>query len=241
MSLFVQNSDLSGLQNIDKKWGQIFLTVKLNPKTQEEREHVRSLFFNILLCFTLLMLGYVNQFYGRGKWTSMSGDGPMKKVRTQAFDSTVNILLIKAINMRLDTDYYIRFKLGTEKLKSKHVHKSVQSPYWAEQFDLRLFADQSKMLEITICGVSQSTSDFIYKSCIDLSDLEKEKTHHRMVQFEMEHQTSELEILLTITGNQQGLPNLLTTTDSNFSIRYVSIIIKFNVLFVCNNNDLLIY
>ncbi|KAI2807989.1 Multiple C2 and transmembrane domain-containing protein 2 [Blomia tropicalis] len=198
LSLFVQNNDLPGLQNIDKKWGQIFLTVKLNPKTQEEREH----------------------FYGRGKWTSMSGDGPMKKVRTQAFDSTVNILLIKAINMRLDTDYYIRFKLGTEKLKSKHVHKSVQSPYWAEQFDLRLFADQSKMLEITICGVSQSTSDFIYKSCIDLSDLEKEKTHHRMVQFEMEHQTSELEILLTITGNQQGLPNLLTTTDSNFSIRY---------------------
>lgn len=94
--------------------------------------------------------------------------------------------------------------------------KSVHSPYWAEQFDLHLYADQSKVLEITLCGANQSASDFIEKSCIDLSELPSEKSHKITQQFGSAEQGSRpcIELLVTITGSQsQGAPSIA----SNFN------------------------
>ena len=84
--------------NRDHKWGHIHLTVKLNPKTQEERE----------------------QYYGRGKWTTtQTADGPTKKVKSQPWDSVVYVLLVRGEHIQLEADYCLRFKLGAEKYKSK--------------------------------------------------------------------------------------------------------------------------
>ena len=40
-------------------------------------------------------------------------------MRTQAYDSVVNVMLIKGNNISLETDYCIKFKLANEKYKSK--------------------------------------------------------------------------------------------------------------------------
>ena len=85
------------------------------------------------------------------------------------------------------------------------VAKTTSSPYWGEQFDLRLFTDQSKVLEITLCGVNQSASDFIEKSCIDLSELPIEKSHQIVQKFNVDQRS--IELLVTITGSQQGPPS----------------------------------
>lgn len=86
------------------------------------------------------------------------------------------------------------------------VSKSVQSPYWAEPFDLRLYADQSKVLEITLCGANQSASDFIEKTCIDLSELSTEKSHYLPQKFNIDQRC--IELLVTITGSQTGPANI---------------------------------
>lgn len=156
------------MQNYDSSWGKIVLTIRLNPKTHEEREY----------------------YYGRGKWTTIAGmDGQTnKRIKSQLYDSIVSIVLIKGDNIDLDHDYCIRMKLGMEKYKSKTAVKSVRSPYWAEQFDLHLYADQSKVLEITL-GYSgqqhhhQQNNDFIDKVCTDLSELEPEHTHRFVYEF----------------------------------------------------------
>ncbi|KAH9497246.1 Multiple C2 and transmembrane domain-containing protein 2 [Dermatophagoides farinae] len=162
------NNANNNMQNYDSSWGKIVLTIRLNPKTHEEREY----------------------YYGRGKWTTIAGmDGQTnKRIKSQLYDSIVSIVLIKGDNIDLDHDYCIRMKLGMEKYKSKTAVKSVRSPYWAEQFDLHLYADQSKVLEITL-GYSgqqhhhQQNNDFIDKVCTDLSELEPEHTHRFVYEF----------------------------------------------------------
>lgn len=194
LELFLHENDDVEKANVDEKWGKVVVSVKLNPKSQEEKEH----------------------FYGRGKWvTSFGVDGPSKKVRTQAYDSVVNVMLIRGNNISLETDYCIKFKLANEKYKSKVVAKTTSSPYWGEQFDLRLFTDQSKVLEITLCGANQSASDFIEKSCIDLSELPIEKSHQIVQKFNVDQRS--IELLVTITGSQQGPPSANNNNNNHIS------------------------
>ena len=40
LELFLHESDNSDKPNVDEGWGKVCLVVKLNPKTQEEKEHV---------------------------------------------------------------------------------------------------------------------------------------------------------------------------------------------------------
>lgn len=99
-------------------------------------------------------------------------------------------------------------------LSNQVIAKTTSSPYWGEQFDLRLYADQSKVLEITLCGANQSASDFIEKSCIDLSELPIEKSHSIVQKFNVDQRCIELQI--TITGSQQG-PTTNNISSSNIN------------------------
>ncbi|KAJ8304732.1 hypothetical protein KUTeg_018315 [Tegillarca granosa] len=77
-----------------------------------------------------------------------------KKLKNQIWSGVVTIVLVEGRDlMPMDdngfSDPYVKFRLGPEKYKSKHKSKTL-NPKWLEQFDLRLFDDQNKQLELTV-------------------------------------------------------------------------------------------
>ena len=52
----------------------------------------------------------------------------------------------------------IYFRLSNERYKSKPIYETL-NPRWLEQFDLSLFEDQSRELEITVWDKDQRTKD----------------------------------------------------------------------------------
>lgn len=72
------------------------------------------------------------------------------------------------------------------------------NPRWLEQFDLHLYDDGDQQLEITVWDKDRSRDDFIGRCLIDLTTLEREKTHSMWR--ELEDGAGQLHILLTISG-----------------------------------------
>lgn len=135
-----------------------------------------------------------------------SGDSPGgKKQKTQLWDSVVNVVLVEGRNLLpMDdngfSDPYVRFRLGTEKYKSKNAVKTL-NPQWLEQFDLHVYPDQPKVLDITVWDKDFSgKGDFMGRCSIDIGNLEPETTHS--VRQELEDGAGSLFLLITVTGSQ---------------------------------------
>ncbi|KAJ2945002.1 hypothetical protein O0L34_g1899 [Tuta absoluta] len=131
-----------------------------------------------------------------------------KRLKAQIWSSVVTIVLVEARNlpaMDLDTrssDPYCKFRLGNEKYKSKVVWKTLH-PSWLEQFDLHLYDDQEQVLEVTVWDKDKQTKDdFLGRCSIDLSQLEREKTHNIMK--DLEDGNGQIFLLLTISGTTQS-------------------------------------
>ncbi|XP_026491904.1 multiple C2 and transmembrane domain-containing protein isoform X4 [Vanessa tameamea] len=162
--------------------GEIVLNVTLYPKSQEDKEAY-------LLKNT--RLSDVN-----------------KRLKAQIWSSVVTIVLVEAKNlpaMDLDSrssDPYCKFRLGNEKYKSKVVWKTLH-PSWLEQFDLHLYDDQEQILEVTVWDKDKQTKDdFLGRCTIDLSILEREKTHN--IWQDLEDGNGQIFLLLTISGTTQS-------------------------------------
>ncbi|XP_061705416.1 multiple C2 and transmembrane domain-containing protein isoform X2 [Cydia pomonella] len=162
--------------------GEIVLNVTLWPKSQEDKDQY-------LLKNT--RLSDVN-----------------KRLKAQIWSSVVTIVLVEAKNlpaMDMDTrssDPYCKFRLGNEKYKSKVVWKSLH-PSWLEQFDLHLYDDQEQILEVTVWDKDKQTKDdFLGRCTIDLSRLEREKTHSMWQ--DLEDGNGQIFLLLTISGTTQS-------------------------------------
>ncbi|XP_053619978.1 multiple C2 and transmembrane domain-containing protein isoform X5 [Plodia interpunctella] len=131
-----------------------------------------------------------------------------KRLKAQIWSSVVTIVLVEAKNlpaMDMDTrssDPYCKFRLGNEKYKSKVVWKSLH-PSWLEQFDLHLYDDQEQILEVTVWDKDKQTKDdFLGRCTIDLSKLEREKTHN--IWQDLEDGNGQIFLLLTISGTTQS-------------------------------------
>ncbi|CAH2098186.1 unnamed protein product [Euphydryas editha] len=131
-----------------------------------------------------------------------------KKLKAQIWSSVVTIVLVEAKNlpaMDVDTrssDPYCKFRLGNEKYKSKVVWKTLH-PSWLEQFDLHLYDDQEQILEVTVWDKDKQTKDdFLGRCTIDLSRLEREKTHN--IWQDLEDGNGQIFLLLTISGTTQS-------------------------------------
>ncbi|XP_022105841.1 multiple C2 and transmembrane domain-containing protein 2-like isoform X3 [Acanthaster planci] len=126
-----------------------------------------------------------------------------RKVKSQLWNGIITITLLEGKNLiPMDdnglSDPYIKFKLGSEKYKSK-TEKGTLNPKWMEQFDLRLFEDQTNMLEISVWDKDVGSKDDIMGRCqIDIASLKREETHH--CDLELEDGAGTLSLLLTITG-----------------------------------------
>ncbi|KPJ03575.1 Multiple C2 and transmembrane domain-containing protein 1 [Papilio xuthus] len=91
---------------------------------------------------------------------------------------------------------------SNEKYKSKVVWKSLH-PSWLEQFDLHLYDDQEQILEVTVWDKDKQTKDdFLGRCTIDLSTLEREKTHN--IWQDLEDGNGQIFLLLTISGTTQS-------------------------------------
>ncbi|XP_046662457.1 LOW QUALITY PROTEIN: multiple C2 and transmembrane domain-containing protein-like [Homalodisca vitripennis] len=156
--------------------GEIHLTATLWPKSQEDKE----------------------QYFQRsGKISDIN-----RRLKSQIWSSVVTIVLVEGKNllpMDIDgfSDPYVKFRLGSEKYKSKVIYKTL-NPSWLEQFDLHLYDDQSQELELTVWDKDRSKDDFMGRCSIDLSQLEREKTHR--IKQELDEGAGTIFLLLTISG-----------------------------------------
>ncbi|XP_076763941.1 multiple C2 domain and transmembrane region protein isoform X2 [Xylocopa sonorina] len=159
--------------------GEIYLTLTLWPKNQQEKE----------------------QYFQR---TNRLAD-VNRRLKSQIWSSVVTIVLVEAKNllpMDIDglSDPYVKFRLGTEKYKSKVVHKTL-NPVWLEQFDLHLYEDPylGQELEVTVWDRDKShQDDLMGKTVIDLAVLERETTHG--LWRDLEDGSGSIFLLLTISG-----------------------------------------
>nr|XP_022334375.1 multiple C2 and transmembrane domain-containing protein 1-like isoform X7 [Crassostrea virginica] len=165
--------------------GFILLQCTLVPKSSEEKEFQQT----------------------RGstlKKSVGSLESQARKLKMQIWSGIVNIVLVEGHDlMAMDdnglSDPYVKFRLGQEKYKSKHKYKTL-NPRWLEQFSLRIFDDQSHTLEISVYDHDLRSDDFMGRTSIDLSEIEKEKTH--MIIKELEDGAGTIKLLLTISGTQ---------------------------------------
>ncbi|KAK8739907.1 hypothetical protein OTU49_003260, partial [Cherax quadricarinatus] len=126
-----------------------------------------------------------------------------RRLKSQIWSSVVTIVLVEGKNLLpMDpdgtSDPYVKFRLGNEKYKSK-IELHTLSPKWLEQFDFHLFEDQSQILEITVWDKDvRSKDDFMGKCSVDISQYEREITHHIWV--DLDKGAGSLFLLLTISG-----------------------------------------
>ncbi|XP_066589829.1 multiple C2 and transmembrane domain-containing protein isoform X2 [Prorops nasuta] len=159
--------------------GEIYLSATLWPRNQQEKE----------------------QYFLR---TNRLAD-VNRKLKSQIWSSVVTIVLVEAKNllpMDIDglSDPYVKFRLGTEKYKSKVSNKTL-NPVWLEQFDLHLYEDPylGQELEVTVWDRDRShQDDLMGRTVIDLATLERETTHR--LWRELEDGSGSIFLLLTISG-----------------------------------------
>ncbi|KAI4504174.1 hypothetical protein M0802_000645 [Mischocyttarus mexicanus] len=128
-----------------------------------------------------------------------------RKLKSQIWSSVVTIVLVEAkslLPMDIDglSDPYVKFRLGTEKYKSKVINKTL-NPVWLEQFDLHLYEDPylGQELEVTVWDRDRShQDDLMGRTVINLATLERETTHR--LWRDLEDGSGNIFLLLTISG-----------------------------------------
>lgn len=170
---------------------------------------------------------------GHSSATSIGHISKLKKQKTQTWDSVVNIILMEGKGLSAKdenglSDPYVKFKLGSEKYKSKVIFKTL-NPIWNEQFDLHAFPDQCKTLEVSVYDKDHhGRDDFMGKFTIELDSLAKEETHSLIKELEGGEGTIHLVITVSGTLGSAGVSsNLISYSQSTESInaahrKYVS-------------------
>ncbi|GLV39850.1 Multiple C2 domain and transmembrane region protein [Carabus blaptoides fortunei] len=157
--------------------GEIGLTVTLWPRTQEDKDQY---------------------FQKNSKLSDVN-----RRLKSQIWSSVVTLVLVEGRNLlamdpeSATSDPYVKFRLGNEKYKSRVVWRSL-NPRWLEQLDLHLYDDGDQQLELTVWDKDRARDDFIGRCVIDLSLLERERTHGFWQ--ELEDGAGSLYLLLTISG-----------------------------------------
>ncbi|CAH0722602.1 unnamed protein product, partial [Brenthis ino] len=135
------------------------------------------------------------------------------EVHRKTWSSIVNIVLIEAKDLpdapaNGSSGLYCKFKLGNESHKSKQVHKT--KPIWRERFNLYLYEDNA--LEVNVWHKTKQ-KNFMGRCVIDLSQLEKERTHD--IWQKLECGFGSVHLLVTLSGSDRCVPpdNVLTTTN----------------------------
>ncbi|KXJ22602.1 Multiple C2 and transmembrane domain-containing protein 1 [Exaiptasia diaphana] len=170
-----------------EKLGTICAIFTATPKNIEDRQEVTR-------------RASANRKAGAGG----KGGDPKGAVTGQLWDGIVSIILVEGKKMiPMDdsgfSDPYCRFRLGNERYKSKAC-KETLNPYWAEQFDLKFYADTSMVLEIVVYDKDIRKDEFMGRCQIDLTSMAREKSHK--IEAELEDGAGTIIFHLAITGQE---------------------------------------
>ncbi|GFS05610.1 multiple C2 and transmembrane domain-containing protein 1 [Elysia marginata] len=163
--------------------GYVLVTCTLAPKSDEDKD----------------------QFFRKS--TRVADPAVPKKTKMQLWSGVVTVVLVEGTNLvPMDdnglSDPYVKFRLGTEKYRSKFKSKTL-NPRWLEQFDLRLYDEQGSQLEITVYDHdTRGKDDFMGRALVEVGQLEKDKTHE-IVQA-LEDGAGVIKLLVTVTGTYGG-------------------------------------
>ncbi|XP_011503510.1 PREDICTED: multiple C2 and transmembrane domain-containing protein 1 [Ceratosolen solmsi marchali] len=171
--------ELKNLARPRQYLGEIYISATLWPRNQHEKE----------------------QYFQRSSRLAEVN----RKLKSQIWSSVVTIVLVEAKNllpMHIDglSDPYVKFRLGSEKYKSKVANKTL-NPIWLEQFDLHLYEDPyvGQELEVTLWDRDRShQDDLMGRVVIDLTTLGRETTHR--LWRSLEDGAGNIFLLLTISG-----------------------------------------
>lgn len=128
----------------------------------------------------------------------------------KSWKSIVNVVVIDAKDMPCGSasGLYCKLKLGAEAHKTKQLSKSKLS--WCERFNLYMYDDSN--LEIALWHKGKQKT-FMGRCVIDLSQLEKEKTHELWQKLERGQGSVHMLITLSGTAGTMPLDNVPTTND----------------------------
>ncbi|KPI93360.1 Multiple C2 and transmembrane domain-containing protein 1 [Papilio xuthus] len=129
-------------------------------------------------------------------WKSKKLDVTKKSLKSQ-----VNIVLVDAKDLPDEISsntngLYCKFRLGNESHKSKQVTKS--KPEWRERFNLYMYEDSNLEVKVWHKGKQKT---FVGRCVIDLSQLERERTHELWQ--ELEYGYGSLHMLVTLGGSER--------------------------------------
>ncbi|CAH0398647.1 unnamed protein product [Chilo suppressalis] len=135
-------------------------------------------------------------------------DIPQTKTNRKNKLATVTLALINAtVDERLRF-LQCRFRLGAEKYKSKLVKSNSPTVNWQELFNLNMYEEKA-MLETTLWD----KDTFLGRNYMDLSELEKEKTHKLKIDLEGDNNIVSAKVFMLLTISGIPLLNVVTETD----------------------------
>ncbi|XP_028829640.1 multiple C2 and transmembrane domain-containing protein 1 isoform X3 [Denticeps clupeoides] len=126
------------------------------------------------------------------------------------------------------SDPYVKFKLGQQKYRSKTIFKTL-NPQWREHFDLHMYEDEGKILDISLWDRDTGRrDDFIGQCQVDLSTLSKEVTHK--LDLPLEEGQGTLVLLVTLTATTAVAVSDLTVNNLDDPDERQQILKRYNLL-----------
>lgn len=188
--------------------GEINLVVTVTPLTQTEKEQFMK----------KCVKGITSEQLKR----------PQKA--TQIWQSVVNVVLVEGRNLYSPTnstslpDPFVKFKLGSEKYKSKPASRT-RNPKWLEQFDLHMYDAPSHILEVMVND--KRTNSCMGTTSVDLNKLDKESANQLLR--ELENGSGSILLLISISGtiSTDAVVDLCEFTSNDIRNAIIS---KYNIL-----------
>ncbi|KAE9550845.1 hypothetical protein FO519_005949 [Halicephalobus sp. NKZ332] len=205
--------DPMGFTNIDLSTLKLFEPHELKLTLEDEDSSDEYMgYVQLTITVTPLTEAQKNEFLSRSTRGVIAEVAKRSNKAVSVWLSAVNIVLVEArlnvFNFPNLPDPYVKFKLGSEKCKSKVQQKTFE-PKWIEQYDLHIFDENFQNLDVMVRDKSSNLS--IGKCSIDLRDFEREKTEEKW--FQLEEDSGSILLLLTISGTAVSAGTVADLTD----------------------------
>ncbi|VDM37312.1 unnamed protein product [Toxocara canis] len=193
--------DYMGGGLVDLSQLRLFQATELKVKLKEEGSTDDMGEVNLVVTVTPLTQTEKEQFMKKCVRGITSEQLKRPQKVTHAWLSVANIVLVEGHNLTSSVssialpDPFVKFKLGSEKYKSKPASRT-RNPKWLEQFDLHLYDEPTHILEVMVNDKRNNGCMGTYS--IDLDKLDKESANQLLC--ELENGSGSVLLLISISG-----------------------------------------
>ncbi|KHN72775.1 Multiple C2 and transmembrane domain-containing protein 2 [Toxocara canis] len=222
--------DYMGGGLVDLSQLRLFQATELKVKLKEEGSTDDMGEVNLVVTVTPLTQTEKEQFMKKCVRGITSEQLKRPQKVTHAWLSVANIVLVEGHNLTSSVssialpDPFVKFKLGSEKYKSKPASRT-RNPKWLEQFDLHLYDEPTHILEVMVNDKRNNGCMGTYS--IDLDKLDKESANQLLC--ELENGSGSVLLLISISGttSTDAVVDLCEFTGNDVRNAIVS---KYNIL-----------